>query len=164
MPSSWLSIRQAQQFIKNALALLGGEDIVIDIGAAVHAAIDDDRQGDALSLRDLVVGFLLLNLGQVADDERPEIRQAQRGDDAHIVRADRNVLGDGDLEFAAGGLSGDAGMAEIEPGGVVQLAAREDAIDRGSLLAAAGEDAVEARSLQLGVARTKESKQTHRRK
>ena len=116
----------------------------------------------ALCLRRFVVGFFFHDFRQIADDKGPEVRHAERGDDANIVRADRNVLGNADFEFAGpGGLGGDAGVAEIEPAGVGQFAAREDAIDRGSLPAAAREDAVEAWNLQLGVGGGDEGEQDH---
>lgn len=132
----------------DALPLLGGEDVEIDIGAAVHLAIDDDGEAHPLRLAQLVVRLLFLNFRQIADDESAEIGQPQGSDDANVIGAERNVLGDGDLEFAwPGGLGAKAGMAEVESGGIGQFAACDDAIGSGSLFAAAGEDTIEAGDL-----------------
>src|SRR4051794_18525498 len=60
----------------DALALLAGEGVVIDIGAAGHCAADGAVHLDLLRLRQVVVRLYLDELRQVADDKSSGVADA----------------------------------------------------------------------------------------
>ena len=67
---------RGQAAANDALALLAGEDVIVHIGRRLNNAIDDGIERNSLRLVGVVVGLLLVDLVEIADDERPRIADA----------------------------------------------------------------------------------------
>jgi hypothetical protein len=151
---------------EDALPLLAGEDVIIDVGRGADDAVDRAVEFDALGLVDVVVGLLLLHFSKVADDESAGVADAPTVDDADVVNALRTVRRNGDGEAGdalfrplrgwflgvrrgrfghrdGGGL--DAGVAEEKTFRVFEVGAGDGHLDGGADLASSGQDGVEAR-------------------
>ena len=165
--------RHARQY--HSLPRFADERRVIDIGAGIDRAVDRRAQLDLLRFGHVVVRLLLVDLRAVADDEQPRIADTPLVDHANVVRPEWHARRHRDLELRLRGWRGflvhlrgrcvfflrvfgwlrvggrrqilprDAGVAEQQARGIVEIGAQNYDIDRGAELCPDGEDRLNAR-------------------